>query len=64
MAQGQQDSVIDWPSERGKQYVIQRSPTLFPAAWTPIYTNSGSGGYMEIHDASGDGNRYYRVSVQ
>jgi hypothetical protein len=64
MAQSQQDSVIDWPSVSGKQYVIQRSPTLFPAAWTPIYTNSGSGGYMEIHDASGDGNRYYRVSVQ
>jgi len=64
MAQSQQDSVIDWPSVSGKQYVIQRSASLFPAVWTPIYTNSGTGGYMEIHDASGGGNRYYRVSVQ
>jgi len=64
MAQSQQDSVIDWPSVSGKTYVIQRSQTLFPAVWTPISTNSGTGGYMEIHDTSGGNNRYYRVSAQ
>jgi hypothetical protein len=64
MAQSQQDSVIDWPSMSGKQYVIQRSPALFPAVWTPIYTNNGTGGYMEIHDSPTNKFRYYRVSVQ
>jgi hypothetical protein len=64
MAQSQQDSVIDWPSMSGKQYVIQRSAALFPAVWTPIYTNNGTGGYMEIHDSPTNKFRYYRVSVQ
>jgi hypothetical protein len=64
MAQSQQDSVIDWPSMSGKQYVIQRSSALFPAVWTPIYTNNGTGGYMEIHDSPTNKFRYYRVSVQ
>ncbi|MEI9959877.1 MAG: thrombospondin type 3 repeat-containing protein [Limisphaerales bacterium] len=53
VAQGQHDSVIYWPSVLGKQYVIERSTALFPPVWTPISTNNGTGGYMEIHDASG-----------
>jgi hypothetical protein len=64
MAQSQQDSVIYWPSMQGKQYVIQRSPSIFPGSWTSISTNTGTGGNMEIHDASGGGVRFYRVSVQ
>ena len=64
MAQSSQDSVIYWPSVAGKQYVIQRSASLFPGTWTSISTNSGTGGNMEIHDASGGNARYYRVSVQ
>jgi hypothetical protein len=64
MAQSQQDSVISWPSVSGKQYVVERSATLFPQAWTPIYTNSGTGGYMEIHDSPTNKTRYYRVHTQ
>jgi sugar lactone lactonase YvrE len=64
MAQSQQDSVIYWPSMQGKQYVIQCSPGLFPGSWTSISTNTGTGGNMEIHDASGGGVRFYRVQVQ
>jgi hypothetical protein len=63
MAQSQQDSVIDWPSMSGKTYIIQRSPTLFPAVWTGVATNTGTGGYMEIHDSPTNKFRYYRVSV-
>jgi hypothetical protein len=64
MAQSPQDSVIYWPSVAGKQYVIQRSASLFPGTWTSISTNTGTGGNMEIHDSSVRGTRYYRVSVQ
>ena len=64
MAQNQQDSVIDWPSVSGKTYIIQRSASLFPAAWSAVATNTGTGGYMEIHDSPTNQFRYYRVSVQ
>ncbi len=64
MAQSQQDSVIDWPSVGGKTYIVQRSPALFPAVWTGVATNIGTGGYMEIHDSPTNTFRYYRVSVQ
>ena len=64
MAQSPQDSVIYWPSVQGKQYVIQRSASLFPGTWNSISTNTGTGGNMEIHDSSISGNRYYRVGVQ
>ena len=64
VAQNPQDSVIYWPSVAGKQYVIQRSASLFPGTWNSISTNTGTGGNMEIHDSSVSGTRYYRVSVQ
>jgi len=60
----QQDCVIDWPSVSGKQYVIERSASLFPANWIPVSTNSGDGTIMEYHDTSGGGVRFYRVQVQ
>jgi hypothetical protein len=63
MAQSPKDSVIYWPSMTGKQYVIQRSSSMFPGSWTAISTNTGTGGNMEIHDASGGNSRFYRVSV-
>jgi sugar lactone lactonase YvrE len=63
MSQSPQDSVIYWPSMTGKQYVIQRSSSLFPGTWNSISTNTGTGGNMEIHDASGGNSRFYRVSV-
>ena len=64
MAQSPQDHVVYWPSVSGQTYVIERSPTLFPAQWTPIATVVGDGTYMEIHDAPTPGNYYYRVSTQ
>jgi hypothetical protein len=63
-ARQSQDCVISWPSVIGKQYVIQRSPSLSMPIWTSIATNSGSGTIMEFHDTSGGGIRYYRVRVQ
>jgi hypothetical protein len=63
-AQQTQDCVISWPSVSGKQYIIQRSPILFPPSWTSIATNSGTGTTMEYHDTSGGKVRFYRVRVQ
>ncbi len=63
-AQQPQDCVVSWPSVSGKQYVIQRSPSLSTPFWTSVSTNSGNGTTMEYHDTSGGGVRYYRVYVQ
>jgi sugar lactone lactonase YvrE len=63
-AQQPQDCVISWPSASGKQYVIERSPSLSTPIWTSIATNSGNGTIMEYHDTTGGGIRYYRVLVQ
>ena len=63
MAQGPQDMVLYWPSVAGQTYIIERSPTLFPAHWTAVSTNIGDGTYMEIHDTSGGPNRYYQVTT-
>lgn len=62
-AQSQQDCVIHWPSVAGKNYVIERSSSLYGTHWTPLSTNSGSGAEMEFHDAAGGNNRFYRVHV-
>jgi sugar lactone lactonase YvrE len=63
-AQSSQDCVISWPSVIGKQYVIERSPSLSTPVWNSIATNSGNGTVMEYHDATGGGIRFYRVRVQ
>jgi hypothetical protein len=57
------DCVISWPSAIGKQYIIERSPSLSTPIWTSIATNNGTGTTMEYHDATG-GMRFYRVRVQ
>jgi hypothetical protein len=63
-AQQPSDCVISWPSVSGKQYVIERSPSLSTPIWIPVSTNSGNGTIMEYQDSSGGGLRFYRVQVQ
>jgi hypothetical protein len=64
MASSPQDHVVYWPSVSGQTYVIERSPTLFPAKWTSVATVTGDGSYMEIHDAPAGDNYFYRVRTQ
>jgi hypothetical protein len=64
VAQSPQDAVVYWPSVNGQTYIIWRSTSLFPPQWTAISTNIGDGTYMEIHDPSGSGQRYYNVTTQ
>lgn len=54
---------IHWPSVSGKQYVIERSTTLFPGKWTAIATNTGTGTDMEFDDNSGGSKHFYRVQI-
>ncbi|MEI7936096.1 MAG: hypothetical protein WCK27_05345, partial [Verrucomicrobiota bacterium] len=63
VVQQSQDCVIRWPSVTGKQYVIERSASLFGQNWIPVSTNTGSGTAMEFHDTSGGAVRFYRVHV-
>ncbi|HTY86693.1 MAG TPA: NHL repeat-containing protein [Candidatus Acidoferrum sp.] len=62
-AQSSQDCVISWPSVIGKQYVIERSPSLSAPTWSAIGTNNGNGTVMEYHDTTGGSIRFYRVRV-
>jgi serine/threonine protein kinase, bacterial len=57
--------VIRWPSIAGKQYIIERSVSMFSGSWQPIATNTGTGTEIEFHDSSSGGSaRFYRVRVQ
>ena len=59
-----QSGSIQWPSVVGKQYVVLRSPTLFPAAWTPVANLTGTGSTMEFDDSTAAKGFFYRVQVQ
>jgi VCBS repeat-containing protein len=63
VAQQSQDCVVHWPSVAGKQYIIERSASLFGSNWIPVSTNTGSGTDMEFHDTTGGSVRFYRVHV-
>jgi hypothetical protein len=54
---------IHWPSVSGKQYVIERSSSLFSGSWTAISTNTGTGTDMEFDDNNAGGANFYRVLI-
>ena len=55
---------VRWPSVQNKTYITERSTTLFGGSWSPISTNSGTGGDIQIQDSNaGGGTRFYRVRV-
>ncbi|MEY4917120.1 MAG: hypothetical protein RL616_1033, partial [Verrucomicrobiota bacterium] len=56
-------AAIHWPSVAGKQYVIERSFTLFEGDWTSISTNTGTGGELEFDDDNTDDVKFYRVRI-
>jgi sugar lactone lactonase YvrE len=56
-------AAVHWPTVNGKQYVIERSLTLFPGAWSTISTNTGTGADMEFDDSFDGGAKYYRVRI-
>jgi len=56
-------TAIHWPTVSGKQYVIERSSSLFSGKWTSIGTNSGTGTDMEFDDNAGGDVKFYRVRI-
>jgi hypothetical protein len=58
-----QPAVISWPSVSGKQYVIERSATLFNPNWVPVSNATGTGGTLQYQDTTGGNTGFYRVSV-
>lgn len=56
-------TAIHWPTVSGKQYVIERSASLFNGPWTAIATNTGTGGDMEFDDTSAASVKFYRVLI-
>lgn len=56
-------AAIHWPTVSGKQYVIERSASLFPGAWTTISTNTGTGTDMEFDDDATGQSQFYRVRI-
>ena len=56
-------TAIHWPTVSGKQYVIERSTSLFPGNWTAIATNTGTGTDMEFHDNTKGSVYFYRVRI-
>jgi hypothetical protein len=59
-----QDFVIRWPTIADKRYVVERAPTLYGPAWTPVLTNTGTGFDIECHDPNpGAASGFYRVQI-
>ena len=56
-------TAIHWPTVSGKQYAIERSPSLFPGVWTSLTTNTGTGTDMEFNDNSAGPVKFYRVRI-
>jgi sugar lactone lactonase YvrE len=54
---------LHWPSAAGVTYIIETSPTMFGGTWTPVSTNTGTGGDMQIQDNNGGQHQFYRVRV-
>ena len=59
-----QNRAITWPSVLGKQYVVERSTSMFQGNWTPVATYAGTGGNLEFDDSSTGKVYFYRVHVQ
>jgi hypothetical protein len=56
---------INWLTAPGKGYILQSSPVLNGAEWTPINTNSGDGNYYQFIVTNYSGSaRFYQIRLQ
>jgi len=53
-------------SQSGFNYVLQATPALVPATWTPVQTNSGTGGTLNftVPITPDNPEQFFRISVQ
>jgi len=54
---------IHWPTVSDRQYVIERSSSLFPGSWSILQTNTGTGTDMEFDDNTKGSTYFYRVRI-
>jgi hypothetical protein len=52
------------PSITGVSYILEASPTLSPASWSGIQTNSGTGGLLNFSAPVTTGNAFLRIKTQ
>jgi hypothetical protein len=58
--------LINFPSQVGQTYRVERSPSLNPASWSPVTDNvAGTGAAIQIPDTgmSLQAQRFYRVVI-
>jgi hypothetical protein len=60
---GSGECVVRWPTAADKQYIVERSSSLYGDNWIPVSTNAGTGWNLEYHDTNPAGNCFYRVRV-
>ena len=53
------------PTQTGTNYILEYKNLMSDAAWTPIKTNSGNGGMMNLTNTGVTGpSRFYRIRIQ
>jgi hypothetical protein len=56
---------INWLTAPGRTYVLESSPTLENAAWTPVNTNIGDGNFYQWFTTNYSGNgSFYQIRLQ
>jgi len=56
---------INWLTAPGKNYILESSPALKGAAWTPINSNTGDGNVYQFTDTNYSGGaRFYQIEIQ
>ncbi len=58
------DLVFSYPSELGPNYVTDFKSALTNVAWTPIKTNAGTGGTINLTNALTGDQGYFRIRLQ
>lgn len=56
--------ILQVNSMSGTAYVLQATPLLSPAAWTPIQTNAGTGGILNFTNPVTGGSQFFRIKTQ
>lgn len=55
---------LSFPTQLGKAYTIQYKGLLTDPSWSTLTTTNGTASTVVIGDSTGNGQRYYRLSIQ
>jgi hypothetical protein len=54
----------NYGTEIGPSYVVDFKSALTNAAWTPVRTNVGTGGLINVTNATSGSQGYFRIRLQ